>query len=448
MKLKRARQARARDGNISLRSEQVKLTEHGACQILGLAAPTTKAEARSAYRALARELHPDAGGDEERFKQVSAAYQYLTEYYEDNPRRERSGSSSRPEDSRQERPRREKSSARAHTAKRSAKRKSTKQSHTEHDSSDHRAAWRTWREQFEREASEFNAQEDESSDTSSEGSRSEDSGRARRHQAPPRSSGSQSSQGASRRSSSTHSQEGDLVEAEVLPSWGDAIRRWGGVAGEKARELKGTTEHKLKLFYRRLSPRFEAGSNQKLKLMIDTQTVLHGKRHRIAIQRAEPCPRCQMREGALRVNPDESAAMWAEGCQECGGEGRVERRQELSVDVPPGGDHKHQLKVPNRGTAGLNGATDGDLILILAPEELPRGFSRRGAQLDLLQGVSAQLLKTGGVLPVKTLRGQVRIKVPSNFRSGGKLVIAGEGLPTWNAPEQVGSLTVCLRAIT
>jgi curved DNA-binding protein CbpA len=55
----------------------VKLTEYGACQILGLGAPTTLADARKSYRALARELHPDVGGDEERFKQVAEAYQFL-----------------------------------------------------------------------------------------------------------------------------------------------------------------------------------------------------------------------------------------------------------------------------------------------------------------------------------------------------------------------------------
>ena len=60
----------------------MKLNERQACQLLGLAAPTTLEAARKAYRKLARQHHPDHGGDEERFKQISVAYNYLVEFYD------------------------------------------------------------------------------------------------------------------------------------------------------------------------------------------------------------------------------------------------------------------------------------------------------------------------------------------------------------------------------
>lgn len=45
--------------------------------LLGVSSDASQEEIKKAYRRRARELHPDAGGDEERFKAVQAAYQVL-----------------------------------------------------------------------------------------------------------------------------------------------------------------------------------------------------------------------------------------------------------------------------------------------------------------------------------------------------------------------------------
>ncbi|MEA3076809.1 MAG: molecular chaperone DnaJ [Actinomycetota bacterium] len=46
-------------------------------KVLGVPDKATHEEIRAAYRKLSKKLHPDSGGDEERFKEVSAAYDVL-----------------------------------------------------------------------------------------------------------------------------------------------------------------------------------------------------------------------------------------------------------------------------------------------------------------------------------------------------------------------------------
>jgi molecular chaperone DnaJ len=46
-------------------------------KVLGVPSSASKDEIRKAYRKLSKTLHPDSGGDEERFKEVSAAYDVL-----------------------------------------------------------------------------------------------------------------------------------------------------------------------------------------------------------------------------------------------------------------------------------------------------------------------------------------------------------------------------------
>src|SRR3972149_9928927 len=49
-------------------------------KILGLKKPATETEIKRAYRKLAHEHHPDkGGGDEKKFKEVSEAYQVLSD---------------------------------------------------------------------------------------------------------------------------------------------------------------------------------------------------------------------------------------------------------------------------------------------------------------------------------------------------------------------------------
>lgn len=50
-----------------------------AYEVLGVSRGVGEAELRQAYRALARRLHPDVGGDSEAFLELRAAYRILSD---------------------------------------------------------------------------------------------------------------------------------------------------------------------------------------------------------------------------------------------------------------------------------------------------------------------------------------------------------------------------------
>ena len=54
------------------------MTKAEAFEVLGLRGDATEEEVKTAYRSLSKRVHPDAGGSDELFRRVHAAYERLT----------------------------------------------------------------------------------------------------------------------------------------------------------------------------------------------------------------------------------------------------------------------------------------------------------------------------------------------------------------------------------
>ena len=50
-------------------------------------------------------------------------------------------------------------------------------------------------------------------------------------------------------------------------------------------------------------------------------------------------------------------------CSFCSGSGKLRKRQQVKVEVPPGIDDGGNIRVKGKGNVGENGGTTGDLIV-------------------------------------------------------------------------------------
>lgn len=128
------------------------------------------------------------------------------------------------------------------------------------------------------------------------------------------------------------------------------------------------------------------------------------------------CPQCQGR-GKMVTDP----------CTECRGEGRVRKKQHVTIKVPPGVDNGMRLRMAGYGDAGEAGGPSGDLYVFLSVEPHPI-FQREGDDvfIELPLSFSDAALGCKKDLPTP-LGSSCRVTVPEGTQNGKTLRIKGEG---------------------
>jgi molecular chaperone DnaJ len=132
---------------------------------------------------------------------------------------------------------------------------------------------------------------------------------------------------------------------------------------------------------------------------------------------ARPCPECHGR-GQVIEDP----------CPTCHGSGTVRRTREFSVRIPPGVKDGARIKVAGRGEPGPLGSPPGDLYVAVRVEP-HRLFGRRDSDLTLEVPVTFAEAALGAEVPIPTLNGTVKLKVPAGTPSGKTFRIRGKGAP-------------------
>lgn len=134
-------------------------------------------------------------------------------------------------------------------------------------------------------------------------------------------------------------------------------------------------------------------------------------------------------------------------CEDCRGQGRVQRERTMEVKIPAGVDNGSRLRVQGEGEAGAMGGPPGDLYIVLhvADHEL---FERQGSDLQFAVSVTFAQAALGTEITVPTLiDGEEVIKIPAGTQTNAVFKLRGRGVPRLERTGR-GDLYVTVRVIT
>lgn len=115
-------------------------------------------------------------------------------------------------------------------------------------------------------------------------------------------------------------------------------------------------------------------------------------------------------------------------CVRCGGSGQIKETSNLKVRIPPGVKDGAKIRLAGKGQPGRNGGPPGDLHLKINLRSHPI-LRREGDDLLMSLPITVEEAVNGGVVSVPTLNGAVKLKIPPGSQSGHKLRLRGKGAP-------------------
>ena len=117
--------------------------------------------------------------------------------------------------------------------------------------------------------------------------------------------------------------------------------------------------------------------------------------------------------------------------------------QSIRVTIPAGVADGQRLKLRGQGGEAPHGGTRGDLYVTFRIEPNPQ-FVREGNDLHTQASISLTTAILGGDALVKTLNGNVRIKITAGTQPGSRVRLKGKGFPVYKRDNTFGDLIVTL----
>jgi molecular chaperone DnaJ len=146
--------------------------------------------------------------------------------------------------------------------------------------------------------------------------------------------------------------------------------------------------------------------------VIQTKSTFFGQ-----VRLTSTCPKCKG-EGKI---PEKR-------CLKCDGEGRIRERKTLKVKIPAGIDDGQTIVLTGQGEAGLKGGKAGNLYLRIRVRPHPE-FKRKNYDILSEKEISISEAVLGSKVKVKTIDGEVILKIPPGTKSGQVFRIRGKGVP-------------------
>lgn len=114
-------------------------------------------------------------------------------------------------------------------------------------------------------------------------------------------------------------------------------------------------------------------------------------------------------------------------CRDCNGTGRVLKKEDINIHVPPGVDNDSVLRIQGKGSEGHNGGSAGDLHVIIKIREHPV-FKREDQNIIVDMLISYTQAVLGDTIKIPTLYGEEELKIPAGTDSGKEFILKHKGV--------------------
>jgi molecular chaperone DnaJ len=138
------------------------------------------------------------------------------------------------------------------------------------------------------------------------------------------------------------------------------------------------------------------------------------------------CPACNGR-GETIASP----------CKTCRGAGLERKNIKKKVQIPAGVDVGIQIRLNGEGGPGVFGGPSGSLFLVLDVQP-HKFFKRRENDIVLNLDINIAQAALGAEVPVPTIDGDEKLKIPAGTQTGKVFHIKGKGVPHVRSKNQRG----------
>jgi molecular chaperone DnaJ len=214
--------------------------------------------------------------------------------------------------------------------------------------------------------------------------------------------------------------------------FGDFFGQQGGRASGRGRDLQLNVEIDLMEAYR--------GVRKSVPISREENCTECGASGSKRGSRPTVCRRCQghgvvlVNQGFFRLQQTCTGcggrgAIITDPCPTCHGEGRVEGRRTIEIEIPPGADNGTRIRFNGEGEAGAPGGPRGDLYCLIRVRE-HAFFQREGQHLVCQVPITFSQSALGGPIEVPTLDGKISHTLKPGIQSGEVVRINGKGMPS------------------
>ncbi len=235
----------------------------------------------------------------------------------------------------------------------------------------------------------------------------------------------------------------DMNMEDIFSAFGDIFGDVFGGGAQRGRKKTG--------------PAPKRGHDLGKEIQISLKEAYTGTKHDVSYNRFAPCATCEGSgskpgskidtckscNGMGQQHFSKGFFMYSQTCSTCGGQGfkisspctacsgqcRIREYAKFSVNIPSGVYDSAELRIKDKGDAGIYGGPAGDLFIKV--HVMPdKNFRRVEDDLECTITLTYPQLVLGGHIELESIDGTKHsVKIPKGCPVGERIIIAGQGFP-------------------